>query len=67
MVHVPLTNDNGTTKRGTSANVNGFNGYTAQDSAQNRNPYAPRPSDFLSNVSNFNIIESTLRGPSGSL
>ncbi|KAG9010963.1 mitochondrial Homoaconitase [Tulasnella sp. JGI-2019a] len=25
------------------------------------NPYAPRYADFLSNVSNFNIIESTLR------
>jgi len=29
---------------------------------QNLNPYAPRASDFLSNISNFNIIESTLRG-----
>jgi homocitrate synthase len=29
---------------------------------QNRNPYAPRASDFLNNVSNFKIIESTLRG-----
>lgn len=26
-----------------------------------RNPYGPDPSDFLSNVSNFQIIESTLR------
>lgn len=26
------------------------------------NPYAPRYADFLSNVSDFNIIESTLRG-----
>lgn len=31
---------------------------------QRRNPYAPRASDFLSNISNFNIIESTLRGQS---
>lgn len=29
---------------------------------QRRNPYAPRASDFLSNVCNFKIIESTLRG-----
>ena len=29
---------------------------------QKRNPYAPRASDFLNNVSNFKIIESTLRG-----
>lgn len=28
----------------------------------NSNPYAPRYSDFLSNVQNFKIIESTLRG-----
>ena len=28
---------------------------------QKRNPYAPRASDFLNNVSNFKIIESTLR------
>lgn len=27
-----------------------------------KNPYAPRAADFLSNISNFNIIESTLRG-----
>jgi homocitrate synthase len=56
MVEVPLNE-----KRGTSAKVNGFNGHT-QSAEQTRNPYAPRPSDFLSNVSNFNIIESTLRG-----
>ncbi|PPR02619.1 hypothetical protein CVT24_002190 [Panaeolus cyanescens] len=29
--------------------------------SQKLNPYAPRASDFLSNISNFNIIESTLR------
>lgn len=39
------------------------NGATAQHPReQRRNPYAPRASDFLSNVSNFSIIESTLRG-----
>ncbi|KAJ7123347.1 HMGL-like-domain-containing protein [Mycena filopes] len=58
MVEVPLGNSSG--KRGTSAKVNGFNGHT-QSQEQARNPYAPRPSDFLSNISNFNIIESTLR------
>ena len=31
-------------------------------SAQRANPYAPRASDFLNNISNFKIIESTLRG-----
>ena len=31
-------------------------------STQHHNPYAPRASDFLNNVSNFKIIESTLRG-----
>ena len=29
---------------------------------QRHNPYAPRACDFLNNVSNFKIIESTLRG-----
>lgn len=32
-----------------------------QQQTQQHNPYAPRPSDFLSNVNNFSIIESTLR------
>jgi hypothetical protein len=48
-----------------------LNGHHAANSAhpngqssakQRRNPYAPRASDFLNNVSNFKIIESTLRG-----
>ncbi len=39
---------------------NGVNGHSS--SSQRRNPYAPRASDFLNNVSNFKIIESTLRG-----
>ena len=43
-------------KRGSSTRLN------APRTSQQRNPYAPRASDFLSNVSNFNIIESTLRG-----
>lgn len=47
-------NGNGTTHR------NGTNGHSS--TAQRRNPYAPRASDFLNNVSNFKIIESTLRG-----
>ncbi|KAG6332496.1 hypothetical protein ID866_6598 [Astraeus odoratus] len=37
---------------------NSGNGHHQQ---QHRNPYAPRASDFLNNVSNFKIIESTLR------
>lgn len=41
--------------------MNGINGHSQQ---QRRNPYAPRASDFLNNVSNFKIIESTLRGMS---
>jgi hypothetical protein len=39
------------------------NGHSTHPSeVQRRNPYAPRASDFLSNISNFSIIESTLRG-----
>ena len=57
MVQVPLTNGhapptNG--KRGTAPRINAIQ--------EKRNPYAPRAADFLSNISNFNIIESTLRG-----
>jgi homocitrate synthase len=37
------------------------NGKPAAAAVQ-RNPYAPRYADFLSNISNFKIIESTLRG-----
>ena len=50
--------------------LNGINGHSngtvkSGSAHQNqRNPYAPRASDFLSNVSNFSIIESTLRGSS---
>lgn len=58
MVQVPLTNGNHATngKRGTTRpTVNHLE-------QQRRNPYAPRAADFLSNISNFNIIESTLRG-----
>lgn len=49
--------------------VNGVNGHAnprqngvAQRPAHRTNPYAPRASDFLNNVANFKIIESTLRG-----
>jgi homocitrate synthase len=57
MVQVPLTKGhapptNG--KRGTAPRINA--------TQEKRNPYAPRAADFLSNISNFNIIESTLRG-----
>ncbi|KAG6844970.1 Homocitrate synthase isozyme [Tephrocybe sp. NHM501043] len=55
MVHVPLTNGpQSSGKRGTAPRANGA-------STEKRNPYAPRAADFLSNISNFNIIESTLR------
>lgn len=43
-----------------AAHANGTNGRSSM--TQRRNPYAPRASDFLNNVSNFKIIESTLRG-----
>jgi len=60
MVEVPLSKPNGVStngKRGTSRSNH------AQHLEQQRaNPYAPRAADFLSNISNFNIIESTLRG-----
>lgn len=56
MVQVPLTNGNANGKRGTTRSN------TAHLEQQRRNPYAPRATDFLSNISNFNIIESTLRG-----
>ena len=66
MVQIPLTN-------GTSNGVhtNGKRGSSRSNAPRNdgprRNPYAPRASDFLSNISNFNIIESTLRGLSFSI
>jgi hypothetical protein len=48
--------------------INGVNGTSADrvqaTQQQQRNPYAPRYADFLSNISNFKIIESTLRGMS---
>lgn len=60
MVQVDLSN---------GVKTNGVNGRPTNNPSikviqeqQKRNPYAPRASDFLSNVSNFKIIESTLRG-----
>ncbi len=50
---------NGKTVNGTNGHVNGA---ASQQQQVPKNPYAPRYADFLSNVSNFNIIESTLRG-----
>lgn len=54
---------------GVNGHSNGVNGHSHGTNTgakileqQQRNPYAPRASDFLSNVSNFKIIESTLRG-----
>lgn len=57
MVAVPLTNGDANGKRGTSRS--NTRNYLEQ---RRSNPYAPRAADFLSNISNFNIIESTLRG-----
>jgi len=64
MIAVPMSNDNVKGKRGTAARGNGVNGHANHLDQPRRNPYAPRASDFLSNISNFNIIESTLRGSS---
>ncbi|KAH6909045.1 homocitrate synthase [Coprinopsis sp. MPI-PUGE-AT-0042] len=57
MVAVDVNGTNGTTngKRGTYRDPN------AHLKRDNTNPYAARASDLLSNLSNFNIIESTLR------
>ena len=61
---VPVDLSNGTSHQA-SVQSNGANGQaTSYAEQQKRNPYAPRASDFLSNVSNFKIIESTLRGVS---
>ncbi len=46
-----------------NGHTNGVNGHSSTNT-QRRNPYAPRASEFLNNVANFKIIESTLRGPS---
>ena len=65
MVPVDLTNG---ASHSSSVKTNGVNGHASNGATepsverQRRNPYAPRASDFLSNVSNFKIIESTLRG-----
>lgn len=50
---------------GVNGHTNGVNGHAngqASHQTQRVNPYAPRASDFLNNVRNFKIIESTLRG-----
>ena len=69
MVQVPLNGS--TSAHSVSSNANGHptangaaNGTANGRSTRPFNPYAPRASDFLSNVSNFKIIESTLRGES---
>lgn len=56
-----VPNKNGVLKR-QGATHNGPHRPTTNTTAHQTNPYAPRYADFLSNVSNFNIIESTLRG-----
>jgi len=53
MVAIPTNGKRGTTR---SADI------AARLEQQRRNPYGPNAADFLSNISNFNIIESTLRG-----
>ena len=50
---------------GVNGHTNGANGRAnGQTTRPNQrvNPYAPQASDFLNNVANFKIIESTLRG-----
>ena len=69
VVQVPLTNGtNGVHANGVRT-TNEKRGSTRSNPPRTdqRNPYAPRASDFLSNISNFNIIESTLRGLSFSI
>ena len=51
---------NGHSTNGVNGAANGANG--SAQAQRPFNPYAPRASDFLSNVCNFKIIESTLRG-----
>ncbi|KDN50682.1 Homocitrate synthase, mitochondrial, partial [Rhizoctonia solani AG-8 WAC10335] len=48
---------------GANGSTNGANSTNSTSNGHGRplNPYAPRYADFLSNVSNFKIIESTLR------
>ncbi|CAE7188792.1 unnamed protein product [Rhizoctonia solani] len=53
---VPTNGTNGSTN-----GANGTNGTSNGRPGRPLNPYAPRYADFLSNVSNFKIIESTLR------
>lgn len=55
---VPVNGANGqpaVKKRGTTRDPNAHKNEV-------KNPYAARASDLLSNICNFNIIESTLRG-----
>lgn len=62
MVEIPMSNGD----KPNGVNANGKRGTSRAQRAhidtQPKNPYAARASDFLSNISNFNIIESTLRG-----
>lgn len=65
MVSVDISSGPTTNGRhnGTNGHHNGTNGAAGARPDQRRhNPYAPRASDFLNNISNFKIIESTLRG-----
>lgn len=59
---VPVDTNGPSSSRSNGVRANGNTTHPREQ--QKRNPYAPRASDFLSNISNFNIIESTLRGQS---
>jgi hypothetical protein len=58
-----LVNEKPATNGAANGAANGLNAAKAKvPSHKTKNPYAPRYAEFLSNISNFNIIESTLRG-----
>lgn len=62
MVQVDLSNGSQNKTNGVNGHANGVPSVKALQEQQKRNPYAARASDLLSNVANFKIIESTLRG-----
>jgi homocitrate synthase len=67
MVHVATNGQsvlNGNGHSATNGHANGHANGVNGSQMRGRNPYAPRASDFLNNISNFSIIESTLRGMS---
>ena len=60
MVQVDQRPAKGTSNGAAHSRVNGGSSTQQRSHQQQRNPY--RAADFLSNVTNFKIIESTLRG-----